>query len=105
MARLGGDEFAVVMQNCPQHLARLSAQSIVDTISQLEFQWDGKPYRIGASIGIAALSASDPDVDEVIADADKACYSVKRSGRGGVAVATEPSRSKVIRLSVKRDGK
>jgi diguanylate cyclase (GGDEF)-like protein/PAS domain S-box-containing protein len=84
-ARLGGDEFVVLLSDCPLANARKVAQKIVDSVAGIEFSWNDAAYSIGASVGIAPLTA-DTEGD-VLATADAACYVAKAQGRGRVAVA------------------
>jgi GGDEF domain-containing protein len=68
--------------DCPLDDAQRLAQSIVEAVAAIEFDWKGTAYRIGASVGVVALGADqDP-----LAAADHACYAAKRSGRGRVSV-------------------
>jgi diguanylate cyclase (GGDEF)-like protein/PAS domain S-box-containing protein len=83
LARLGGDEFAVILRGCRLSEARAIARLLVEAVGQLAFDWNGTSHRVGASIGIAAITAGREPA-EVVADADKGCYSAKARGRGGV---------------------
>jgi diguanylate cyclase (GGDEF)-like protein len=83
IARLGGDEFAVVLTGMrqPQDAAGL-AQRLVDTLGA-PFDLDGHHILVGASIGIAAVSADVLDPDQLLQNADMALYRAKANGRGG----------------------
>lgn len=85
-ARLGGDEFVVLLDDCPIADAELLANKIADAIAAIDFEWDGKHYSIGASVGVALVGAGS--ADEALARADAACYAAKASGRGRVVCAT-----------------
>jgi diguanylate cyclase len=61
------------------------AWKIVDSIADIDFQWNGKHYSIGASIGVAAVGVGS--ADETLARADAACYAAKASGRARVVSA------------------
>lgn len=80
-ARLGGDEFAVLLEDCPLPNGLLVAQKIVRAIGSLIFTWGGRDYRIGASIGVAAISAKSESGLGFLAEADAACYAAKAGGR------------------------
>jgi diguanylate cyclase (GGDEF)-like protein/PAS domain S-box-containing protein len=84
VARLGGDEFAVILKSGSAASAKIAARSIIDAIRGLGFAWDGRPHSVGASIGLAAICAGCGEVDEIIAQADAACYAAKAAGRGCV---------------------
>ena len=83
VARLGGDEFAVVLEDggdATEAAARISAAMAVP------FTVAGTARAVGASTGVVALGPEDPAVgaDELMARADAAMYTAKRSGKGRV---------------------
>ena len=80
LARLGGDEFGLLLEaDCKQ--AAIVAERIIDAISQHVFVWEDKQFKVGASIGVAPITAQSKSVDEVLSQADNACYAAKDSGR------------------------
>ncbi|TPN76908.1 PAS domain S-box protein [Mesorhizobium sp. CU2] len=89
VARLGGDEFAVILKSGAAARAPVAARSIIDAIRNLNFNWEGRPHSIGASIGLAPIRAGRGEVDEIIARADAACYAAKAAGRGCVSAAPD----------------
>jgi diguanylate cyclase (GGDEF)-like protein/PAS domain S-box-containing protein len=86
LARLGGDEFALLLPNCSIDNARHIAESIIDNINHYAFIWEGVQYRIGASAGITRINSDNAVAEEVLSQADIACYASKHSGRGQVTV-------------------
>ncbi|WP_145482340.1 diguanylate cyclase [Yersinia aldovae] len=84
VARLGGDEFGLLMLNCTLPHAKAITQSLVSIINGYHFYWEDKLYRIGASAGVTQISSSNNQRSEIMAQADIACYTAKRSGRGQV---------------------
>jgi diguanylate cyclase (GGDEF)-like protein/PAS domain S-box-containing protein len=87
-ARLGGDEFAVMLEDCPLVNGRQLAEKIRRAIAALVFTWSGRDYRVGASIGLTAVSQSVSPLG-FMGEADAACYAAKASGRGRVVSYTE----------------
>ncbi|MEO7222149.1 MAG: diguanylate cyclase, partial [Devosia sp.] len=84
-ARIGGDEFVVLLTDCTIPDARIVAQKIVDSVGAIQFEWGGKSYSVGASVGLAPVL---PDAErDVLAMADAACYAAKAAGRGRVVAA------------------
>jgi diguanylate cyclase (GGDEF)-like protein/PAS domain S-box-containing protein len=83
-ARLGGDEFAVLLEDCPLANGRKVAEKIVRAISSLAFSWNGRNYRIGASIGVTVIKARSESGLGYLGEADAACYAAKAGGRGQV---------------------
>jgi diguanylate cyclase (GGDEF)-like protein/PAS domain S-box-containing protein len=86
LARLGGDEFAVMLGACPPENAERIAQALRDSISGFNFDWDGKNYHVGASIGLVHIPPHWNSLDECLAAADAACYQAKQNGRNEIVV-------------------
>jgi diguanylate cyclase (GGDEF)-like protein len=70
LGRLGGDEFAVTLPDCSPELALVAIGRIQDSAEEL----------IGSSAGIASSRAADTG-EGLLARADAALYSAKRTGR------------------------
>ena len=87
-ARIGGDEFVLLLADCSIANARRVAKKVVAAVAALDFGWNGALYKIGASIGVAAVSADIPG--DPLALADAACYEAKAAGRGRVSIARVP---------------
>lgn len=86
LARLGGDEFALILPNCSIENAFHIAEAIIRNINRYDFIWEGMQYRIGASAGITRINSDNAVAEEVLSQADIACYASKNSGRGRVTV-------------------
>lgn len=86
VARLGGDEFGIILHDCDLVDARQLVQLLVDTINHYRFNWAGVFYRIGASAGITTITQANNDSNELMLQADLACYQAKHQGRGQVCV-------------------
>jgi diguanylate cyclase (GGDEF)-like protein len=81
-ARLGGDEFALLvpLDHGGDGLARL-AQAVIAGISD-PIHWNQNELRVGATVGVAILTAELADADAVLHAADLAMYQGKKDGRG-----------------------
>jgi diguanylate cyclase (GGDEF)-like protein/PAS domain S-box-containing protein len=86
VARFGGDEFALLLRHCSPETAWRIGEDLVAAIRDLGFVWEDRPHQIGASIGIAPVTAACGEMDEVVAQADEACYASKAAGRGCVTL-------------------
>lgn len=84
LARLGGDEFGLLLHGCSIARAQEIAEGILEDIKTFRFSWGDKVFRIGASIGIAGITALSSSGQRVLSGADSACYSAKESGRGRI---------------------
>ncbi|MGH1439039.1 MAG: diguanylate cyclase domain-containing protein [Cellvibrionaceae bacterium] len=94
VARLGGDEFGILLENCHLEKAETIANNIVDSISNFHFEWEKHTFRIGVSIGLAALSSLPQNMIKVIRAVDSACYQAKETGRNRVCVYTSSVKGK-----------
>jgi diguanylate cyclase len=83
VARMGGDEFVIVDRiaegQAPQELAAAIARAIEQAFELAP----GLVVTIGASVGIANVSAEDTDIDAVLRVADTAMYDAKRNKKNG----------------------
>ena len=89
VARLGGDEFGVLLESCPLEQARHIADNLLHAVKGFCFAWRGRPFDIGASIGLVAVNRANADLAAVLSAADMACYAAKEHGRGRVHVHEE----------------
>lgn len=79
--RLGGDEFAVLVPDArPEALAELATR-LVDGIAALQFNFDGNPARVTASVGVACFPQHGANGEALMAAADAAMYRAKAEGR------------------------
>ncbi|WP_105684887.1 diguanylate cyclase [Cronobacter dublinensis] len=86
LARLGGDEFGLLLPDCSLESARTISERIVAAINEYPFVWESRLHRIGASAGITIIEAANNQAQEVMSQADIACYTSKNAGRGVVTV-------------------
>ncbi len=87
VARLGGEEFAIVLVDTGFEGGVFAAERIRKTVETA--QWARRPLTV--SLGVAVFEADMPDVEALLAAADRALYQAKRAGRNRVcAVEGEP---------------
>lgn len=81
LARIAGDEFALLLTNIKDpHDASIVCEKILPKISE-PVSYQEEQFKITLSIGIAITPDDSNEPDELISYADKAMYSVKRSGK------------------------
>ncbi len=83
-ARIGGDEFAVLLKGCVPEVARNIADRFLYVVRGHPFQWEGKSFEVGVSIGMVVIDAAGGGVSEWLSRADVACFSAKDEGRNRV---------------------
>lgn len=84
--RYGGEEFGVVLSDTDQAGARIFAERLRQAVEHLLVQYNGQDIRFTISLGVADLSAPANDHAELIARADQALYTSKKTGRNRVTV-------------------
>jgi diguanylate cyclase len=82
VARLGGDEFALILVDTDARLAERICSRITKAVAALDFVFDGRSYRIGASVGFKAITTGAHSISKLMSAADKACYEAKSRGKG-----------------------
>jgi diguanylate cyclase (GGDEF)-like protein len=78
VARVGGDEFAALLWNLSAPAAQAKALVLERAIAAATGAWEGGLLSVGASAGVAELSA-DKDIADIVARADAAMYARKRA--------------------------
>lgn len=87
VGRLGGEEFAAVLSGVELSTAFMFAEQIRISFAAAARVVDGHRVSATVSAGIALLTASESDVDSLLARADQALYVAKARGRDRVEIA------------------
>ena len=86
--RLGGDEFAIWLESVDEVSASQKAQNIIKCNDELRKLAENAEKPLSLSIGVALCS---PDtgltLDDLLDNADKALYDVKKNGKSGVSLS------------------
>jgi diguanylate cyclase (GGDEF)-like protein/PAS domain S-box-containing protein len=85
VARLGGDEFAVLIDHAPNVDAAMAVARQVIEVTRQPFEIDGRPLRVGASIGVA-IADKTSNAERLLRNADAAMYHAKSRGKGHAEV-------------------
>lgn len=86
VVRLGGDEFAMLLSLSDDGAVHRITEGIRDAIESWEYNFDGKVFRVGASIGVVVVTQPTTDVSILMNEADTACYVAKDRGRNRVHI-------------------
>lgn len=89
LARLGGDEFGILMEYCSLDHAEIVANKLRSAVAEFRFNWEGRSFSVGASIGVVPIDASTGIMTELLVKADSACYAAKDGGRNRIHVYSE----------------
>ncbi|GEM_PF-3859842 len=80
LARLGGDEFGLLLDGCDAEAAGPVIEGLLQALRDWRFEWQGRRFRLGMSIGAVALDSAAPAPDKALKTADGACYRAKAEG-------------------------
>ena len=83
-ARWGGEEFLVLLPETDREGARHVAESIRQTLGELEFRAASETLNITASIGVTAFPRDGTAVRELLLSVDNRLYEAKNGGRDRV---------------------
>ena len=86
LARIGGDEFAFLLYERSIEQATALAEAVLKELRRFRFCWNGVAFDVGASIGLTAINARSGAADDVLGQADIACYAAKDGGRDRVEI-------------------
>jgi len=96
IARLGGDEFGLLLPGRNREKAQTIAERLRAVIEDTGFIWNGRSFRVTASLGLVYLKGDVHTLEETLRKADVACYLAKEKGRNRVQVHS-PSDSELRR--------
>ena len=87
-ARVGGEEFCIWLPGAPLEVGQRIAERTRARLADTAWEWQGNPWALTASFGVAGCPDTTKSVQNLAALADKALYQAKREGRNRVAVAS-----------------
>ena len=91
VARLGGEEFIILLPHTGLQAAQGLAEKLRRLLDETPLSVDSVGLRLTASFGVAELALTEAgNFARLYAEADKALYAAKRSGRNRVEPATRP---------------
>jgi two-component system, cell cycle response regulator len=85
VARYGGEEFAVLCRGTALPNAMSLAERLRRSVETHAFTFGGQRIPVTISVGVSECSATAPNAQELISEADGALYEAKRGGRNRVA--------------------
>ncbi|MFQ5935391.1 MAG: putative bifunctional diguanylate cyclase/phosphodiesterase [Acidiferrobacterales bacterium] len=86
VCRFGGDQFTILARGVTDSAAISMTQSLIKVLQDLHFVEDGKVFSICCSVGITIIASDRFTPDELLAQADMACYEAKSQGRNCFSV-------------------
>jgi diguanylate cyclase (GGDEF)-like protein len=83
-ARIGGEEFAIWLPKAELEVGVRIAERIRIKLGTTPWDWNGRPWPLSASFGVAACPETGRTLKALPAQADAALYVAKNSGRNRV---------------------
>lgn len=91
VARLGGDEFVLWLDGIDEETSIKRAAQLIATSKQMVSMSGDEDHPLGISIGVAFFDPKTGEtLDDLLARADAAMYSVKKTSKGGFELAPPP---------------
>ena len=81
LARIGGDEFGILLRNIDFEKMHALCEDIHKLLADYTFNFQGRSYKLHASIGAAVIDTHSKTAGEILANADIACAIAKSKGR------------------------
>lgn len=88
VCRFGGDEFTVLARGVTVQGATNLAQSLIRALQNLHFVEGGQVFNVCCTVGVTIIDSDRFTPDELLAQADMACYEAKSRGRNCFSVFT-----------------
>jgi PleD family two-component response regulator len=64
------------------------ADQLRQTVGDFRFIWEGRIFRLGASIGLVTFSDGEETITDILRMADSACFLAKDNGRNKIQLYT-----------------
>ena len=87
VARYGGEEFAIGLPGISKEEAAELAEMLREKVEERIFYLRREKTNVTISIGVATMTNATKDVNCLIAEADKALYKAKNTGRNKVCIS------------------
>ena len=69
-----------MIEHCSLDKAQRIANELITAISNFDFEWEDRNFRIGVSAGLVEVNKDCQSVTEILSAADTACYMAKEQG-------------------------
>jgi diguanylate cyclase (GGDEF)-like protein len=86
LGRLGGDEFGLILFDAHITQARAVCHRLIRSIQGFRFNHNNRSFSVGACAGISVINAASRSLEDVMIQADMACYRSKAEGSGLIRV-------------------
>ena len=99
LARLAGDEFGMLLADCSMEEAEDIIHILRQLLNQYRFEWEGREYDIGVSIGMIPLNAETSSVTAALSTAETACNVAMDQGYNRLHIGGVQDKELTLRLN------
>ncbi len=99
LARLAGDAFGIMLANCSLEEAKRIISSRHEMLKNFQFEWEGRQFETGISIGLAPIDHNSVSVNAVLSAAETACNVAKDQGRNIIHVGSASDQEMTDRMN------
>jgi diguanylate cyclase (GGDEF)-like protein len=89
IAYLGGSRFGFLVKTEDESGARRIGAEVLGALSEFPFYWNGMPYPVVASLGLAMVGLDSDNPETLLSAADSACYAAQAAGGNRVLLFRE----------------
>ncbi|XHS77236.1 EAL domain-containing protein [Burkholderiaceae bacterium UC74_6] len=89
LARMSGDEFTLVLVDADLARGRNVAERLRKAVEAFRFSWQNQVFTQTTSVGLTSVASTHGGVQELLGQADAACFAAKEEGRNRVHVYDE----------------
>ncbi len=93
IARIGEKTFAVLFKGCNAEQGCDLSKKLIKNLGNTHFEWQKKSFPMAVSIGLAAISGNNFDIQQLLQQANAASLSAEHSGPNNVLVFTSDDES------------
>jgi diguanylate cyclase (GGDEF)-like protein len=97
-AKISGDRFALLVQQSSMAEASKLAETLLESISKMDYTVGSKIVEVSASFGVAPVQQTEHPLSHALASAEAACKAAKDRGRGRVEVFQDADHSIIRRV-------
>lgn len=104
LARMGGDEFAVIYEHDGEWTDTIQLAERMLNVCEKPYHALGTDFYVTASIGIAIYPQHGEEAEQLLKNADKAMYAVKKNGKNGYRFfAFDQDEQLLLRIELESD--
>lgn len=85
-ARWGGEEFVALLPDTKEEQAKMALEKVRSALEAVTIETEKGPMSCTVSIGAAQYDSEEQTLDDVLAQADKALYMAKETGRNKICL-------------------